>query len=122
MEVRTLRELVRFDAERMRKVPIFESPHLYHDLCTLSPGRWQRPFAIKRSDKIIDVLKGALRAYVDGEQADLTAGQALCVFAGAVNSLENAGREPVVALVVVAPHPGYAKRKKKRPGESPGAG
>ncbi len=122
MEVRTLRELVRFDVERKQKIPVFDSPHLYYDLYTLLPGQRQRPFAFKRSDKIVYVLEGVLRASVDGEQADLTAGQALWIPAGAVNSLENAGREPVVALVVVAPHPECAKRKKKHPDLRPGAG
>ncbi|WP_287408381.1 cupin domain-containing protein [Oceanithermus sp.] len=122
MEVRTLRELVRFDAEKKQKIPIFDSPQLYYDLYTLLPGQRQRPFAFKRSDKIVYVLEGVLRASVDGESADLAAGQALRVPAGAVNSLENAGDEPVVALVVVAPHPECAKRRKKRPDPGPGAG
>ena len=114
MEVRTLKDLIRFDPEKKQKIPVFDSPHMYYDLYTLMPGQLQRPFVFKRADKIIYVLEGSLRVSVAGETADLEAGQALRVPAGAVNSMENATGEPAVALVVVAPHPECAERKKKR--------
>lgn len=121
MEIRTLAELVRFDPEKKQKIAVFDSPYLYYDLYTLLPGQLQKPFAFKAADKIVYVLEGSLRLRVGEEEADLAAGQAVRVPAGAVNSMKNEGPENVVALVVVAPHPRCAERKKKRRAPGPGA-
>ncbi len=121
MEIRTLEDLVRFDPEKKQKIPVFDSPHMYYDLYTLLPGQLQKPFAFRRADKVVYVLRGRLRMTINNETADLRAGQAVRVPAGQTNSLENTADEPAVALVVVAPHPECA-RKKKRPGQGPGAG
>jgi len=114
VEVRTLKDLVRFDAEKKQKIAVFDSPHMYYDLYTLLPGQLQKPFAFKKADKVVLVLEGVLRLRVNGEEADLHSGQAARIPAGALNSMENAAEEPVVALVVVAPHPQCAARKKRR--------
>ncbi|WP_457636622.1 cupin domain-containing protein [Oceanithermus sp.] len=114
MEVRTLEDLVRFDPEKKQKIPVFDSPHMYYDLYTLMPGQLQRPFVFKKADKIIYVLSGTLQVRVGEESAELRAGQAVRIPAGTVNSMENTGQENVVALVVVAPHPECAERKKRR--------
>lgn len=122
MEIRTLDELVRFDPEKKQKIPVFDSPHLYYDLYTLLPGQLQKPFAFKKADKIVYVLRGRLRLRVAGETAELRAGQAVRVPAGSVNAMENASRDPAVALVVVAPHPECSRKKKRPGGERPGGG
>ncbi len=121
MEIRTLNDLVRFDPEKKQKIAVFDSPHMYYDLYALLPGQLQKPFVFKKADKIIYLLEGTLRVSVAGEQADLQPGQAVRIPAGAVNSLENVSGEPAVALVVVAPHPECAERKKRRKKEA-GAG
>jgi len=121
MQIRTLSDLVRFDPGKKQKIPVFDSPHMYYDLYTLLPGQLQRPFAFKKADKIVYVLQGKLRVTVGGESAELRAGQAVRVPAGRVNALENAADEPAVALVVVAPHPDCARRKKKLRTPGPGA-
>ncbi len=114
MQIRTLSDLVRFDPEKKQKIPVFDSPHMYYDLYTLLPGQLQRPFAFKKADKIVYVLQGRLRVTVGGESAELRAGQVVRVPAGQVNAMENAADEPAVALVVVAPHPECAERRKQR--------
>ena len=114
MEVKTLRDLVRFDPEKKQKIAVFDSPQMYYDLYTLMPGQLQKPFVFKKADKIIYVLEGKLQVTIEGETATLEPGQAVRVPAGAVNSMKNEGPENVVALVVVAPHPECAERKKRR--------
>ncbi len=114
MEVKTLNDLIRFDPEKKQKIPVFDSPHMYYDLYTLMPGQLQKPFVFKKADKMIYVLEGSLQVTVGGETAEVRAGQAVRVPAGAINSMKNVGPENVVALVAVAPHPECAERKKRR--------
>ncbi|WP_457628846.1 cupin domain-containing protein [Oceanithermus sp.] len=105
MEIRTLEELAWFDAEKMQKIPVFDSPYLFYDLYTLLPGQMQKVHAHEGSDKIYLVLAGEVRVQVGEEQATLTSGQATRAPAGEPHGVWNAGEKPAVLLVVMAPRP-----------------
>ncbi|HGY10678.1 MAG TPA: cupin domain-containing protein [Oceanithermus profundus] len=105
MEIRVLEELVEFNPEKMKKIPVFDSEHMFYDLYALLPGQMQKVHAHEESDKVYLVLAGEARVQVGEEQATLTTGQAVRAPAGAPHGVWNASEQPVVLLVVMAPKP-----------------
>ena len=105
MEIRALEELTEFSAEKMRKIPVFDSPYMFYDLYTLLPGQMQKVHVHEGSDKGYLVLGGEVRVQVGEEQATLTGGQAVRAPAGEQHGVWNAGEKPAVLLVVMAPKP-----------------
>lgn len=105
MEIRVLEELAEFSPEKMKKIPVFDSPYMFYDLYTLLPGQMQRVHTHEGSDKVYLVLSGEVRVQVADEQATLTTGQATRAPAGAEHGVWNASEQPAVLLVVMAPRP-----------------
>lgn len=105
MEIRVLEELTEFSAEKMRKIPVFDSPYMFYDLYTLLPGQMQKVHVHEGSDKVYLVLGGEVRVQVGEEQATLIGGQAVRAPAGEQHGVWNAGEKPAVLLVVMAPKP-----------------
>lgn len=105
MEIRVLEELTEFSADKMRKIPVFDSPYMFYDLYTLLPGQMQKVHVHEGSDKVYLVLGGEVRVQVGEEQATLTGGQAVRAPAGEQHGVWNAGEKPAVLLVVMAPKP-----------------
>lgn len=105
MEIRVLEELVAFDQEKMKKIPVFDSPLLFYDLYALLPGQVQKVHAHEGSDKVYLVLAGEVRVQVGEEQATLTTGQATRAPAGEAHGVWNTSEQPAVLLVVMAPRP-----------------
>ncbi|WP_287370915.1 cupin domain-containing protein [Oceanithermus sp.] len=105
MEIRVLEELVEFGQEKMKKIPVFDSPHMFYDLYALLPGQMQKVHAHEGSDKVYLVLAGEVRVQVGEAQATLTTGQATRAPAGEEHGVWNASEQPAVLLVVMAPRP-----------------
>ena len=106
MEVRELKDLRRFSAEKMTKVGLFETPRFFLDQYCLERGQAQKPHSHAESDKIYVVLEGQGRFQVGDEQRLLGPYQAVLAPAGADHGVINPGPERLIVLTFMAPHPG----------------
>ncbi len=105
MEIRTVADSVAFSEEKMKKNPLFDSPHLFYDAYCLLPGQTQKVHAHEGSDKIYYVLWGTGRFTVGEEDRDLGAGDAVIARAGDPHGVRNETQEDLVLLVTMAPRP-----------------
>lgn len=106
MDIKTLADVTRFDAAKMAKNAIFESPHMFFDLYCLEPGQAQKIHAHEGSDKVYLVLEGTARVTVGGDEADLGPGQAVIARSGEPHGVRNESGARVTCLVAMAPPPG----------------
>ncbi|MGC8877295.1 cupin domain-containing protein [Thermus sp.] len=105
MEIRDLKSLVRYDPEKMAKIPVFHSEKMLYDLYALLPGQAQKVHAHEGSDKVYYVLEGEVVARVGEEEALLAPGMAVLAPAGVPHGVRNASGSPALLLVVMAPRP-----------------
>ncbi|MGC8968648.1 MAG: cupin domain-containing protein [Thermus sp.] len=105
MEIRDLKSLVRYDPEKMAKIPVFHSERMLYDLYALLPGQVQKVHAHEGSDKVYYVLEGEVVARVGEEEALLAPGMAVLAPAGVSHGVRNASGSPALLLVVMAPRP-----------------
>lgn len=95
----------RFDAAKMQKLNLFETPRFFLDVYCLEPGQSQKPHRHDGSDKVYAVLEGEVRAQVGEETALITAGHAVLAPAGLDHGIENLGPGRAALLVLMAPRP-----------------
>ncbi|WP_022798502.1 cupin domain-containing protein [Thermus islandicus] len=105
MEIRDLKKLARFSEERLLKIPVFDSEHMFLDLYALLPGQAQRVHAHEGSDKVYVVLEGEVVVRVGEEEALLAPGMAAFAPAQAPHGVRNESASPALLLVVMAPKP-----------------
>jgi quercetin dioxygenase-like cupin family protein len=95
----------RFDAGKMQKLNLFETPRFFCDVYCLEPGQSQKPHRHDAADKVYAVLEGEVVARVGDERATLGAGAAVLAPAGVDHGVENAGTVRAAVLVFMAPRP-----------------
>jgi mannose-6-phosphate isomerase-like protein (cupin superfamily) len=95
----------RFSAEKMQKVNLFETDHLFADLYCLEPGQEQKIHAHKGADKIYFVLEGTGRFHIGGEEKDVSPNQIILAPSDIDHGVRNASVERLVLLVMMAPNP-----------------
>ncbi len=105
MEIRDLKKLARFSEEKLLKIPVFDSEHMFLDLYALLPGQAQRVHAHEGSDKVYVVLEGEVVVRVGEEEALLAPGMAALAPARAPHGVRNESASPALLLVVMAPRP-----------------
>ena len=105
MEVRTIQDLIRFSAEKMQKLPVFESPRYFCDLYCLKPGQDQRIHSHAESDKIYFVLRGKGFFHIAGEEKELREGETVIARPGQDHGVRNSAAEDLVLLVFMTPRP-----------------
>ena len=105
METRNIGDLIRFSAEKMQKVPLFDSPSYFCDLYCLRPGQDQRTHSHAGSDKIYYVLRGRGVFHVAGEDKELGSGETVIARPGQDHGVKNASAEDLVLLVFMTPRP-----------------
>src|SRR5947199_2053011 len=105
MEIRRLRDLIRFSDDKLQKVPLFESPKYFCDLYCLRPGQDQRIHSHAESDKIYFVLRGEGFFHIGGEERELAAGQTVIARPGQDHGVKNSAAEDLVLLVFMVPRP-----------------
>jgi len=105
METRHIESLVRFSAEKMQKIPLFDSSKYFCDLYCLQPGQEQRVHSHVESDKIYFVLRGAALFHIAGEEREIDSGHAVLARPGEAHGVRNASSEDVVLLVFMTPRP-----------------
>ncbi|HEY6098190.1 MAG TPA: cupin domain-containing protein [Anaeromyxobacter sp.] len=95
----------RFDAAKMQKLNLFETPRFFCDVYCLEPGQAQKPHRHEGADKVYAVLEGEVRVRVGEESATVAAGAAVLAPAGTDHGVENAGPARAALLVFMAPRP-----------------
>ena len=104
MKIR-VKDLVRFDPERMAKIALAVTERSQLDLYCVAAGQSQKAHTHAAQDKIYYVLEGSGRFTLGRMEQRLTAGDALVAVAGVEHGLVNDGPEPLLVLVVVTPPP-----------------
>jgi quercetin dioxygenase-like cupin family protein len=95
----------RFSSEKMQKVALFDSPHLFYDLYCLEPGQEQKVHSHEGSDKVYLALEGEPSVRVGEETSPLSPGEAVIAPAGLDHGVSNPSDQRAVLLVVMAPRP-----------------
>ena len=111
MLIRELRESPRFRAkdgtdicERLhpdREEGISMGYSLAH--AVLGPGGASAPHRLKSSSEVYFILEGRGWMEIDGESAEVAAGQAVYIPPGSVQHIENVGGGPLLFLCLVSP-------------------
>ncbi len=106
MAIETKRvDVRRFDAGRMQKLSLFESPRFFCDVYCLEPSQAQKAHRHEAADKVYVVLEGEVVVRVGEESAPLGAGAAALAPAGSEHGIENRGPARAAVLVFMAPRP-----------------
>lgn len=105
MPIRKIRDAVRFSADKMSKVNLFETARFFCDVYGLEPGQSQKPHTHDGSDKIYQVAEGRVTIRIGSEEATAAEGTVAHVPAGEEHSIENPGPGRAVLLVFMAPKP-----------------
>jgi mannose-6-phosphate isomerase-like protein (cupin superfamily) len=95
----------RFDAAKMQKLNLFETPRFFCDVYCLEPGQAQKPHRHDDADKVYAVLEGAVVVRIGAETAPLAPGEAALAPAGLDHGVENPGPARAALLVFMAPRP-----------------
>lgn len=105
MKVVPLEARRQFDAAKMMKNNLFETPRFFCDLYCLEPGQSQAPHTHEREDKVMIVLEGEGTVRSGNETRALGAGDAMLAEAGEPHGVANESSARLVVLVFMAPHP-----------------
>ncbi|KAA3627189.1 MAG: cupin domain-containing protein [Proteobacteria bacterium] len=97
--------LARFSAEKMKKINLHSSAHLFCDLYCLQPGQAQKDHAHDDSDKVYCVLNGRPTIRIGDEYRELGADDVAIAPAGVIHGVRNETEENAVLLVIMAPPP-----------------
>jgi mannose-6-phosphate isomerase-like protein (cupin superfamily) len=95
----------RYDASKMQKLSLFDTPRFFCDVYCLEPGQAQKPHRHDAADKVYAVLEGEVLVRVGEESATVAAGSAVLAPAGRDHGVENPGPARAALLVFMAPRP-----------------
>jgi quercetin dioxygenase-like cupin family protein len=104
------RAAVRFAADKMQKVNLFETPHMFCDVYCLEPGQAQKPHAHPEATKFYFVLEGRVRATLGSETRELGPGELAWSAPGEAHGVENLSGQRAVLLVAMGPNPNASPR------------
>lgn len=94
-----------FSDEKMHKVNLYESPHLFCDVYCLKPGQAQKPHTHAQNDKIYHALKGTCHVQIGDKVEALSPGRVAIAPAGVLHGIENRSDADATLLVIMAPNP-----------------
>ena len=109
MEHKDVPAQLRFAAEKMQKINLFETDNFFCDVYCLEPGQEQKAHAHKEEDKLYYVLDGVGTFLVDEEERELGREQLIFAPAGSVHGVRNASAERLTLLVFMTPNPNRAR-------------
>ena len=95
-------EKVKFSAEKLTKVNLFESERMFFDVYCVGPGQEQKLHTHDGADKIYVTLSGSPTVTVGDETRALTPMQAAWAPSGVRHSVRNDGQEQATLLVFQA--------------------
>jgi mannose-6-phosphate isomerase-like protein (cupin superfamily) len=96
---------VRFAAEKMQKVNLFDTERMFCDVYCFEPGQEQTAHAHEEADKVYYVLQGNAHIRIAQETRELGPGGVALAPAGAEHGVRNPGPERLTVLVFMAPKP-----------------
>ena len=105
MEVRDLREHVRFSAEGPVHEALFESAHVWSELVCLDRAQRLGPISDPGSDALVAVVAGEVVVHVDKDRKRIGQWSSALVPAGSELAVTNASMDPAVVMIVAAPPP-----------------
>ena len=108
MDVKRVKDLELFRAEKLSKVNLFETERFFCDLYCLRPGQSQKVHSHAANDKIYYILRGEAKVTVGDTTRTLAEGDIVLAPAGDPHGVINDSKSEVVCLVFMAPHPGLA--------------
>jgi quercetin dioxygenase-like cupin family protein len=94
-----------WNAERMGKATLFESPHLLVGLNAFEPGQGHAVHTHEGMDKLYYVLEGRGTFLLDDREQETRAGEMLVAPAGVPHGVRNASDARLLLLAVLAPAP-----------------
>lgn len=100
----TLKDKLRYQADKMAKVDLASSEHLIAGLNCFEPGQVQKVHAHAGSDKLYYVVEGVGEFSVGSEKRTLTAGDLLHVPENLDHGVVNTGSARLAVLIVIAPN------------------
>lgn len=105
VDARDLRDLVRFDEDGPHHEALFESDHLWSEIVCLDRNQSLGTIRDADSDALVLVVTGRVVVQVDRGRTRLEQWETSLVPAGSELTVTNAGEDPSVVLLVVAPPP-----------------
>jgi quercetin dioxygenase-like cupin family protein len=98
-------DAVRFSAEKMTKVNLFETERMFCDVYGLEPGQEQKVHAHDGADKIYVVLEGSGTFRIGAEEQQLGPETVVLAPSGVEHGVRNTAETPLMLLVFMAPNP-----------------
>jgi mannose-6-phosphate isomerase-like protein (cupin superfamily) len=105
MKVVRLSDVQQFQAEKMKKNNLFQTPRLFCDVYCFEPGQEQKGHVHGDQDKVYLVLDGEGTFRVGSEERVLGPGEGTLAPAGEEHGVRNHSGARLRVLVFVAPNP-----------------
>jgi len=99
---------LRFSADKMQKVNLFETSHMFCDMYCLEPGQAQKPHAHAGATKFYYVVEGRAAVTLGAETRELGPGELAWSAPGENHGVENRSTARCVLLVAMGPNPNVA--------------
>ncbi len=94
-----------FQADKLAKHNLFETPHMFCDVYCLEPGQAQKPHAHAGATKFYYVLEGTPTLLVGSERRRMGPGGMAWSAPGEEHGVINEGAARAVLLVAMGPNP-----------------
>lgn len=107
MEHKDVPANLRFSAEKMQKLNLFETRNFFCDVYCLEPGQEQKAHAHTEEDKLYYVLNGCGTFQVNDEFEELGEQQIIFAPAGSVHGVKNTSEARLTLLVFMTPNPNF---------------
>ena len=107
MEHKDVLANLRFSAEKMQKLNLFETKNFFCDVYCLEPGQEQKAHAHAEEDKLYYVLNGRGIFQVNEEFEELGEQQIVFAPAGSVHGVKNTSEARLTLLVFMTPNPNF---------------
>lgn len=98
-------QLRRFSPEKLQKMNLFETPHMFCDVYCLEPGQEQKPHTHDGATKYYYVLEGRGVFLIESEERELGPGGMAIARRGVLHGVQNRSNGRLTLLVSMAPNP-----------------
>lgn len=97
-----------YDASKMGKATLFQSPRLLAGLNAFEPDQEHALHAHTGTDKVYVVVEGSGEFLIEGAALAMREGEMLVAPAGVPHGIRNTGGRRLLVLAILAPGPGVA--------------